>query len=289
MHIALATCLQKPQLTSGDARLAAALQARGACVGAHPWNGPFDPFAAADLVVVRSTWDYMRFADAFAGWIGRLETQARRVANAPALMRWNLSKTYLIDLAEKGAPLPPTVIAEPDVRALADAVDRLGLDEAVVKPVIGGGAFGLSVVRRRDPASFAQAAGKLAGPALVQPLIPEICTAGETSLVFFAGAFSHAVEKRPKLGSILVQEEHGGSTVPARVGGEAVEAARCILKLLPQAPLYARVDVVLGDSARLDGGLKLMEVEVIEPSLFLEHDAAAADRFAEALLHELKV
>ena len=102
-------------------------------------------------------------------------------------MRWNLHKTYLLDLAARGAPLAPTAIAEPHAEALLDAVDRLGLDEAVVKPVVGGGAAGISIVRIDDPVSFKRAAGKVGGMALVQPLIAEIETAGETSLVFFGG------------------------------------------------------------------------------------------------------
>lgn len=287
--VALATCLEKPGLQPSDLLLAAALDARGVKAAPHPWNGPFAPFASADLVVVRSTWDYVPVADRFAGWIERLEAEAQAVANAPRLMRWNLHKTYLLDLAARGAPLPPTEIAEPGAEAIGAAMARLGVNEAVVKPVIGGGAHGLSIARRSDPASLTNAAAKVAGMALVQPLIPEIRTVGETSLVYFAGEFSHAVVKRPKPGSILVQEERGGSTEPTRAPLTAIDEGRRILALLPEKPLYARVDVVLRDAARLDGALWLMEVEVIEPELFLIHDRGAAGRLADALVRVLGV
>jgi len=284
VRIALATCLEKPQLQPSDRLLAGALEARGFSAAAHPWNGPFEPFARADAVIVRSTWDYVPVADQFAEWVGRLEREARRAFNPPRLMRWNLEKTYLLDLGARGAPLPPTALAEPGAEALKDALGRLSLKEAVVKPVIGGGAAGVSIVAADQADSFARAAARLRGRALVQPLLPEIRTRGETSLIYFGGQFSHAVEKRPPAGSILVQEEHGGWTGPAHPRPQIIEAGRRILDLLPERPLYARVDVVLGDEARLDQGLQLMEVEVIEPELFLTHAEGAAGRFADALL-----
>ena len=287
--VAIATCLEKPGLQPSEQLLAAALDARGVRASPHPWNGPFEPFVRADLTIVRSTWDYVPVAERFARWIERLEREAPRVANPPRLMRWNLHKTYLLDLAAKGAPLPPTAIAEPGAEAILDAVDRLGLDEAVVKPVVGASARGFSLVAIDDPQSFRNAAARAGGLALVQPVIRAIESAGETSLVYFAGEFSHALLKRPKQGSLLVQEEHGGTTAATRVSPEIVAAGGRILAMLPEPALYARIDVVLTDAARLDGGLLLMEVEVIEPELFLTHDRGAAGRFADAALRELKV
>jgi glutathione synthase/RimK-type ligase-like ATP-grasp enzyme len=158
----------------------------------------------------------------------------------------------------------------------------------VIKPVIGGGGAGLSLVRIDDAASFRNAAAKLAGLALAQPLIAAIRSAGEVSLVFFAGEFSHAVTKRPKAGGILVQEAHGGTTARCRARPAVIAAARRILDLLPAEPLYARIDAVLTDEARADGGLMLMEVEVIEPDLFLTHDGGAPGRFADALMQAMR-
>lgn len=289
LKVILATSLKEPGLQPSDRLFADALRARGVDVAPAPWNGPFAPFAEADAVVARSTWDYPFHPGAFARFIDRLGREARRAFNAPALMAWNLDKAYLLALAGSGVSLPPTALADPEPGAIAAAMDGLGLKTAVVKRRVSGGAIGLSLVRRDDPAGLDAAAQALEGPGLVQALIPEIATVGETSLIYFAGRFSHAVEKRPKPGSILVQIAHGGSAEATVAPPAAIEAGRRILDLLPAPALYARVDVVLKDGARLDAGLTLMEVEVIEPELFLTLAPDAADRFADALLAELKV
>jgi glutathione synthase/RimK-type ligase-like ATP-grasp enzyme len=286
--VVLATCLRKLGLQPSDMLLEAALAARGLTVSAHPWNGPFEPFRRADLVVIRSTWDYVDAAERFSQFIDRLGAEAKKTVNPPALMKWNLNKTYLLDLGRKGATPPPTAVAEPTAEAIREAMGRLKLDEAVVKPVIGASAAGLSLVEADDWARLERAAKAVGGLALVQPLIPEIRTLGETSLVFFAGEFSHALLKKPKPGSILVQEEHGGATALTSAPPWAIEEGRRILALLPEKPVYARVDWAPKRGGAPDGGLWLMEVELIEPELFLVHDPAAAGRFADALMRELK-
>jgi hypothetical protein len=285
--ILLATCLEKPELQPGDALLAEALARRGGGVETAPWNGPFEPFARADLVVIRSTWDYARNVKAFRDFIAALRDRRIRTVNPPALMLWNLEKTYLLELGRKGAPLPATKLAPATRDGLLGAMSSLGLDEAVAKPVIGATASGLSILRRDDPAGLDAAAEKLGFDALVQPLIADIRTIGETSLIYFGGAFSHAVIKRPAGGSILVQEEHGGATRAAPPPAWAIGEGARILALLPERPVYARVDVVIHGGASLDGRLSLMEVELIEPELFLTHRPEAASRFADVLLNQL--
>jgi len=161
-------------------------------------------------------------------------------------------------------------------------MDALRLGRAVVKPEFGATGSGLSLVARDDGAGLAAAAKKLAGPGFVQALIPEISTQGETSLVFIAGAFSHAVTKRPKAGEILCQAEHGGSIQSVRPPDWAVDEARRILAMVPGEPLYARVDAII-----LVDTLQLMEVELIEPELFFTYAPEGADRLAAALLDRL--
>ena len=151
-----------------------------------------------------------------------------------------------------------------------------------VKPIFGATASGLSLVRRDGEASIDRAAGHLGFPGLVQAVVPEIKTLGETSLIYFAGAFSHAVTKTPQPGSILSQPDFGGRVEAVAPPARAIEAARRLLDLLPEPAHYARVDVVI-----LDDGLRLMEVELIEPELFLTHDDDAAGRLAELLMQEL--
>jgi glutathione synthase/RimK-type ligase-like ATP-grasp enzyme len=278
--IAFATCLEKPHIQPSDALLAVALERRGARVVAAPWNGAFEPFVQADATIIRSTWDYQHNVAAFENWLQRLHSVRGKVFNAPSLMRWNMAKTYLVDLAARGAPLPPTRVADRDAGAIARAMDELGLAEAVVKPIYGATSSGLSLVRRGDGEGRRTAVRKLDCRALVQALVPEIA-AGETSLLFFAGEYSHAVVKRPIAGDIRSQAEFGGTVATVAPPSWAIEEASRILALLPEPALYARVDVVL-----LDGTLWLMEVEVIEPDLFLTHDDGAAARLADALINE---
>lgn len=277
--VVFATCRSMPGFQPDDALIAAALEARGCTVKPAAWNESFAPFANADLIVVRSTWDYFDEAPAFDAWLQRLKTVSGVVCNAPSLMLWNSNKKYLLDLAERGAPLPPTKLSQPNAAALMAAMDELALQEAVVKPVIGAGASGLTIMQRNDAVSIERAAAALQHEGLVQPLIPEIRCLGETSCTFFRGEFSHAVVKRPAADSILVQAEHGGRTEPAQLTPEQLATARSMLDLLPEPAVFARVDMVLTETAPL-----LMEIEVIEPELFVLHDTAAPNRFASVLL-----
>ena len=276
--IAFATCVKAPGLTASDALLAEALRVRGANVVSAPWNGDFCPFAAADLTIVRSTWDYYDVTGDFAGWIDRVEEHGV-IVNPPAVLKWNMTKAYLFDLAEKGAPVPPMRKIAPNVEAIAEAMDALKLDEAIVKPLAGGTASGLSQVNRADDQALAAAAAILNGEGLVMPIIPEITTAGETSLIFIGGEFSHAVLKLPKAGDIRVQEEHGGSSRPVSVADWAIEEARHILSRCPIGTAYARVDAIMREKQ-----LTLMEVELVEPELFFTLCPAAADRLAEIVI-----
>jgi len=279
-QITIATCLEQPHLQPSDAVLAAALCARGVSVSAAPWNGDQAAFIEADAIVIRSTWDYQKAPQAFASWLDGLG--AAGVFNVPALMRWNMSKRYLVELAQAGVATPPLQLVEPNAAAITAAMDALELAEAVVKPEYGATASGLSAVARSDPAGIAAAAEKMAMPGLVQALVPEITNVGETSLIFIDGAYSHAVTKRPKSGEIRCQAEFGGVTDLASPPDWAVDAARHILTLLPEPPLYARIDGIL-----LDGRLQLMEVELIEPELFFTYCPEGADRLAAALAERL--
>lgn len=299
--IVFASCDALPEFSASDAILAKALEARGASVAQASWSGPQAPFEESDLVVLRATWDYAPRHEAFAAWLAGLESH-KAVVNAPRLMRWNMDKTYLLELAEKGAPLPPTRAVRPDASSIAEGLDALRLERAIVKPVFGAGASGLSIVDANDAAGLERAAAKLVedggnymggndvgnaggdGRGLVQALIPEVETAGETSLMFVDGEFTHAVVKRPKAGDIRVQEEHGGRTEPVDPPAFAVEAAAGLFDLLPEPAVYARIDAVIFDKTFL-----LMEVELIEPELFFTYfpTTGAAERFADALVKRL--
>lgn len=287
-RVVFATCRAMPAFQPDDQLIADALLGLGCTVKPAPWNGPCEPFAEADLVVVRSTWDYFEQPLAFAAWLQQLKGVRGVVCNQPDLMLWNCNKTYLLDLAERGAPLPPTRLCRPDAAELQQAMSELGLREAIVKPVIGAGASGLTILRSEDPASFERAAAALkhqglVHQGLVQPLLAEIRTHGETSCTFFAGEFSHAVIKHPGADSILVQSEHGGRSERVALTPAQLTVARAMLDLLPEPAVFARVDMIFGDHAPM-----LMEIEVIEPELFVRHEAKAPEHLARTLVRCLR-
>ena len=283
-NITIATCAMQPSLTESDAIFARALERRGASVTAAPWNGDQAPFAAADAVIIRSPWDYFHHTNAFEGWLEELG-QYKRVFNDPALMRWNMHKSYLTDLQAKGVTMAGLRQCAPEPDAILAAIEDLGGGRMVIKPVVSGGALGLSVVDGPDAGAVAQAAEALkacVGDALVQKFMPEISTIGETSLIFFGGAFSHAVVKRPKSGDVRCQAEHGGQTERVHPSNAIVAKCQKLLEFAPSPPLYARVDAII-----LDETPWLMELECIEPELFFNYAPEAADRLADLLVKKI--
>lgn len=279
MHIALATYRALPQLAKDDQLLQAALTARGHRADAVVWDDPDVAWQHYDLIMVRSCWDYHLRPAAFRAWITRLETLGVPLWNPPALLRWNLDKRYLLDLAGRGVPVVPTLYLErrtiPDLAAL---LAERGWSEAVVKPAIAATAF--HTWRTRAAAAGA-VQGRLATllaerAMLIQPLMPQIAD-GEWSLLYFGGAFSHAVLKRPAPGDFRSQDDFGATIEPRRAPPALVTQGLAMLAQLDEPWLYARVDGLL-----VDGVLTLMELELIEPSLFLDAAPAAAEQLAVA-------
>jgi glutathione synthase/RimK-type ligase-like ATP-grasp enzyme len=283
MHIVIANCLKYPYVSTSDVAIVRALEARGHTVEAAPWNGPWQPFEAADVVVVRSTWDYHYLSDAFEDWLTRLEQPNITTYNPINLMRWNMSKTYLLELAAQGINIPQSACITPDDKLL-DVMTREGLADVVVKPIQGAS----GVLVERVSLTSAQTWERDVRPNrpevtwLIQAFIPEIAT-GEVSLVFFVGEFSHAVLKRPNEQDFRVNGQYGSTTTVTTVSAEVVQDAQKVLATLPNVPLYARVDGIVQE-----GGLCLLELELIEPGLFFDLVPSAAEQFADALEASLK-
>jgi glutathione synthase/RimK-type ligase-like ATP-grasp enzyme len=281
-RICFVTCRTWPDISESDRLVQRALEARGATVEARAWNAPGADWDGFDAIVLRSNWDYHFEPDAFLGWLDRLDRTGTRIWNPPALVRWNVSKAYLLELAAAGVPTVPTVILEDGTRAGLEAVMAArAWRRVVLKPAISASAHDTRLVSPAtvDEAGAALASGGIRRPALVQPFVEAIQTRGEWSLVFIDGESTHAVLKRPAAGEFRVQPRLGGTVETPPPPEEARTAARAALAALPLAPLYARIDGV-----ETAGGFLIMEVEVNEPGLFFTHAPAAADRFAEALL-----
>ncbi len=256
------------------------LAALGWEVEVVPWRSPgvrWERFAAA---VIRTTWDYQDHVPAFLAALERIEAAGVPVANPLPLVRANVRKTYLLDLAARGCRVPRTeVVRALDASALAAFARDAGSAGLVAKPVIGASGWEAFHVRPGDTAAAVAALRVLAGrEVLLQPFLPAVLVEGERSLVFFGGVFSHALDKVPVAGEFRVQEEHGGIISGVEPDAASMEVAETALRLLDSVPLYARVDLV-----RDAGRPVLMELELIEPSLYLRTDPGAPVRFAAAV------
>jgi glutathione synthase/RimK-type ligase-like ATP-grasp enzyme len=271
LDVALATFVEFPDGWEDDFPLVEALTARGLSVAFVCWDDPDARWPSAGVVVIRSTWDYHRRLNAFLGWaeyVGSVTT----LCNAPSIVRWNSHKRYLVELAEHGVPTVPTELV------LAGERTALGPGRQLIKPAVSVGA-------ERTIRSATQAdldALVATDDVLVQPYVEEVETAGELSIVCVEGRPTHVVRKVPAAGDFRVQEQHGASIdgIPIEPEHEAiVEAA---LAAVDGETLYARVDVV-----PIDGVLHVMELELIEPTLWLRWHPPAADVLADAIVHRL--
>ena len=261
----------------------APLAALGWRVDAISWRRPQSDWHTYDAVVIRSTWDYVNDPDAFVDVLGDIERSGTPLFNGLDLVRWNIRKTYLRDLAERGVPVVPTIFRDRlHPGELLELVEEVGAAEVVIKPVIGlnaRGAFRLDAktARSRDGELSVYYADRAL---LAQPFLSAITTEGEFSLFYFNGAQSHAILKVPKAADFRVQEEHGGVIRAVETEPALRDAGDAVLRAIGSVPLYVRADFV---RANKGSGYWLMELELIEPSLYLRMDAGAPERFARAL------
>jgi glutathione synthase/RimK-type ligase-like ATP-grasp enzyme len=253
-----------------------ALIAAGATVEPLAWTAAAN-LAGFDLVLPLVAWGYhLRYKDWLA-FLDRVDASGVPMINPPALLRWNGDKAYLAELADAGVPTVPTLAVESCCDAdLEEARRRFGSDWLVIKPPVSASASGTHRLGPNDDLP-AESRGR---PMIVQPLIEEIAKTGEFSLMLFAGEFSHAVVKRPKSGDFRVQPHLGGVTLPTSAPAGAQELARQALAAAPANATYARVDIVPDD----EGVLRIMELELIEPALFLDHAPDSATAFTQAIL-----
>lgn len=292
--LALATCAVMPA-EADEAPLEAALVAAGVDYEWAVWDDDAIDWSRFAAVLIRTTWDYTARVDAFRAWARRVEA-VTPLWNPAAVVAWNSHKRYLLDLADAGVAVVPTlhVAAADPIPDLAACRARPGWTDLVVKPAEAVGSDGLSRWRADVPdgevaeaVRALQAAGQ---DVLVQPFLPAIATGGETSVVFVDGEPSHAIVKVPAEGDIRSQPEHGGRLSAVSPTGDQIALGRTALAaaasqagVRPDALVYARVDCVDHDGLPL-----LMELELIEPDLFVGFEAGAADRVAGAVAQRLR-
>jgi glutathione synthase/RimK-type ligase-like ATP-grasp enzyme len=285
MTVLLATSGDLPQGEPGAPVLDAVLADRGIDFAWARWDDPDVDWAAADLVAVRSTWDYVTRHAEFLAWAASLD-QAR-LLNGADVFAWNHDKRYLADLGD--LPAVPTLLAG-DRAELARAVRRFGT--AVVKPRVGAGGAGLIVVtdpedpRLGAPVRSIPEYPEVGGPWVVQPLVDSIRTHGEASVHVLDGRLTQRFDKRPGVGDVRVNEEFGGSVravAMGEVGDLVLRAYAAMCERFGRPMDYLRVDLL-----QWEGEWVVSELELIEPGLYLDVSPANAGPFADLLARRLR-
>lgn len=278
MRIALASARELPRPDADLPRLATAAADRGWVCETLAWDDPGAWSREHDLVLVRSTWDYLGKLQAFRAWISEAACSGRMV-NAPQVMLWNLHKNYLLELSHEGVPIVATTAVrpgeQPDWGALFEVHGAL-----VLKPAESAGSFATIRVADGDAGAAHSHRAEHAGRAfLVQPFLPSVLDRGETNLVFIGGRFSHAVRKGARWAG--EPEQSRGLVEPT---GDELDVAEAVLaatrRLGHGTPAYARVDLAIGRCGRP----LLMELELVEPQLFLDRAPGSAERLLDAAL-----
>lgn len=252
----------------------AVLRDAGFDVRPQPWTQA-DGLADADLVLPLVAWGYHLQPKSWHALLERLERDGVPTLNPVALLRWNSNKRYLAELGAKGVAVIPTVLVEAIGESdLKDARERFG-GTLVIKPPVSASADGTFRLGPTDPLP-ASAHGQ---EMLVQPYLPSVAGEGEYSIMLFGGRFSHSIVKRPKAGDYRVQPHLGGTEIPCDPPEGAVELAKAALAAAPTEATYARVDMVRDH----DGALAIIELELIEPALWLQHSPDKGAAFASAI------
>jgi hypothetical protein len=252
------------------------------------WDDPAIDWDTFDSVYLCTPWDYPDKLDLFLAVLDAIDRSSAVLINELSLVRWNLRKTYLRDLEERGGEIVPSLWYDDfDPLRLAESFTRLGTATTVIKPEVGANAADTFVLREPLPADRLQGLAKIfAGrPHFIQPFMENVRREGEYSLFYFDGRYSHAILKVPAVGDFRSQEEHGAEILPVAPPSGLPEAGDRIMGLVEPVPAYARADFVRDSGDRF----LLMELELIEPSLYLRTDAGAAARFARAFEQRFQV
>jgi glutathione synthase/RimK-type ligase-like ATP-grasp enzyme len=255
-------------------RTAVPLRNAGVEVEGRSW-AEADDLKRFDLVMPLLVWGYHRAGPDWQAATKAWEAAGVRLQNPPSVLRWNSDKLYLGRLAEQGAPVVPTLYVERlTEEGLHTAAEAFATDYLIAKPQVSASAW--QTIRWSPGGSLD---GGPTGAAMIQPFLPSIEYEGELSLIYLGSAFSHAIRKRPQPGDFRVQPEHDGIITPHAAARDEMAAAEAILAAVEEELLYARVDLIRG----LDGSPALMEVELVEPDLYLQHDPSGGAAFVDAV------
>ena len=280
MKLRIATCRPLPEPDPDEDLLLDALAAAGVQARMAAWNDPAEAWTDPIPTVIRSTWDYIHDADGFLEWVRRVNRTAP-LWNGPRAVAANVHKRYLVELEARGIPVIPTaLVTRDDTDDVAGIRTARGWGDIVIKPAVGAASHGTRcfVADERDEAERHLAALIRRGDALIQPYVGSVDGHGERALVWIDGAFTHAVRKSPRFSD---GEEDVSDAVP--IAPDELVLGQHVLATIADDLLYARVDVARDDMGRP----LVMEVELIEPSLFLLQSPPALERLVQGMVRRL--
>ena len=253
-----------------------------------PWRDPDVDWNDYDLVYICTPWDYQDHVDEFLSVLENIEASSAILLNAVELVHWNLEKNYLRELEQRGAKIVPSLFRDAfDAAEIPSWFDAHRSDTIVVKPLVGANSDHVTVVT--NPAAH-EIVDELrtaysARPYFVQPFMHSVLEEGEYSTFFFGGEYSHAILKKPKAGDFRSQEEHGAEILSVEAPRSLIDTAHDVVALVEPEPAYVRADFVRARNGRF----LLMELELIEPSLYFRADPESAGRFARAINERFEV
>lgn len=257
------------------------LQQLGWKVKNIPWNEPTD-WNNYELVVIRSTWDYQKYLSRFKEVLEQVNQSGAVLLNSLELVHWNMNKNYLFQLEQSGIQLVPTIKTDVlNKLTIESAFHQFDSTDLIIKPMIGANADDTYLISNSTDTNYSQLESVfLNRECMIQPFMKNIVEEGEFSLMYFNGKLSHTILKTVGAGDYRVQEEHGGGVIPIQLPeSDLISAGDKAMAALPEVPLYARVDLVRTN----DNSFALMELELIEPSLYFRFDEDAPRNFAQCI------
>jgi glutathione synthase/RimK-type ligase-like ATP-grasp enzyme len=269
------------QVLTEDSLVLEALSRKGIHAIKKDWADKDFDWSTTRYALFRTTWDYFHRFDEFDNWLSKVATQTRLI-NSIQLVKWNMDKHYLLDLADKGIPIVHSYFIEKGSEfTLRNLLDHTGWEDAVIKPAISGAArhtYRISNDNLHELEPVFRNVIKYESM-LIQPFQKQITTKGEVSHIVIDGNYCHSVLKKAKEGDYRVQDDWGGTVHSYKASKEEIEFAQNVVRACDEIPVYARVDVMWDNNNEL----ALCELELVEPELWFRKNESAADALAKAI------
>jgi len=288
MDVALVTCLEWPKLSTSDAVLQKALAARGIDARPLAWNDSTADWSQPRMSIIRSTWDYFNQRDVFLDW-ARHVSQLHALWNPFSLLQWNTHKSYLRGLGERGIPIIPTAwLNKGSSVNFAELLQERGWTEVVIKPAVSAEAYG-TILIKEDMAMEGQLYIDhmlTLHDMLIQPFMPTVLSSGERSIIVIDGEITHALS-RPPIHAVRPDGQEQANLPRKELvqpSEDEVQLVRKVMDALSSPTLYARVDLVRD----MEGAPCLMELELVEPSLWMHWKPEAAELLADVVVRRLQ-